>query len=306
MTESSRKGGLSTWKELCELYDAFIFDQFGVMHNGATSLPGAPELLSKLCKMGKQLVILSNSSKRAEWALAELPKLGIDSSAFIGAVTSGEEAWRALRRDWSGSKCVWLAKRDGSGVTGYLDGTGVALGSVEVASLILNSGTSTIRDGSTVIDVDCEETGNLEPYSTLFKTAIQRGLPMICANPDFISPAKPGGKETHQPGHLARFYEELGGQVLYYGKPEKEHFHACVRMLGLERQRIAHVGDSMHHDVTGALNAEIPVVFVAGGIEHKDLGISPGSTPNSDQLEALFLRYGAVPTHTVPLARWSE
>eukprot|EP00933_Yihiella_yeosuensis_P080970 TRINITY_DN9449_c0_g1_i1.p1 TRINITY_DN9449_c0_g1~~TRINITY_DN9449_c0_g1_i1.p1 ORF type:complete len:232 (-),score=43.38 TRINITY_DN9449_c0_g1_i1:685-1380(-) len=231
MTESSRKGGLSTWKELCELYDAFIFDQFGVMHNGATSLPGAPELLSKLCKMGKQLVILSNSSKRAEWALAELPKLGIDSSAFIGAVTSGEEAWRALRRDWSGSKCVWLAKRDGSGVT---------------------------------------------------------------------------GKETHQPGHLARFYEELGGQVLYYGKPEKEHFHACVRMLGLERQRIAHVGDSMHHDVTGALNAEIPVVFVAGGIEHKDLGISPGSTPNSDQLEALFLRYGAVPTHTVPLARWSE
>jgi len=29
----------------------------------------------------------------------------------------------------------------------------------------------------------------------------------ICANPDFRSPAKPGAKETFQPGHVARFYE---------------------------------------------------------------------------------------------------
>jgi len=254
----------STWAELCDRYDGFIFDQFGVMHNGVAALPGAPELISRLHGMGKKLVILSNSSKRAVWTMGELPKIGFDPSAFIGAVTSGEEAWKALRDNWSGQTCVWLAKRDGSGVTDFLEGTQVGLGGVEEADFILASGTNTIRDGSSVLDVDCETSGDLEPYGAIFRRAVERCLPMICANPDFISPPKPGAAETFQPGHLARHFETLGGRVVYYGKPEKEHFAACVELLGLERHRVAHVGDSMHHDVLGALGASVPVVFVAG------------------------------------------
>jgi ribonucleotide monophosphatase NagD (HAD superfamily) len=41
-----------------------------------------------------------------------------------------------------------------------------------------------------------------------------------------------------------------------------------ARLLGADA--IAHVGDSFFHDVCGAAAAEIPVVFVAGGIDYQD------------------------------------
>lgn len=299
-------GRMATWATLCERYDGFIFDQFGVMHNGAVALPGAPELISRLKKMGKRLVILSNSSKRAKWSMNELSKYQIDSAAFMGVVTSGEEAWHALCNNWAGRRCLWLAKSDGSGVTDYLHGTGVYLASIDDADMILCTGTNTIRDGDSILQVDCETTGDLLPYRVFFERGVAKGVPLICANPDFISPAKPGSKETFQPGHVARFYEELGGTVIYYGKPHKEHFDACVHMLGLDRSRFAHVGDSMHHDVRGALRASLSVIFVAGGIEHDELGIALGETPTAERLEELCARFGAIPTHVVELARWTE
>ena len=296
-----------TWDELSARYDGFIFDQFGVMHNGAVALEGAPELIARLAAAGKRLGILSNSSKRKAFSLQELPKLGFSADHFVpdAVTTSGEEAWHSLAESWSGKSCVWISKKDAAGVTDYLDGTGVGLADVEVADFILNSGTNVVRDGSaSVAAVDTEETGNLAPFTALFGRAVERGLPMICANPDFVSPPKPGKATTFQPGHLAQHYESLGGRVIYYGKPHKEHFAACVAGLGLPKERVLHVGDSMHHDVVGATGAGMPVAFVAGGIEHEKLGISPGELPSEAALRALCDEFDAVPTHTVALARW--
>ncbi|CAL1142286.1 unnamed protein product [Cladocopium goreaui] len=257
--------------------------------------------------MDKKLVILSNSSKRSAWALKELSKFGLDATAFLGAITSGEEAWKALESDWPGKSCIWLAKADGSGVTDYLEGTGVKLASdVKEADFVLNSGTNTIRTSSRTEHVDCESTGDLEPYRDLFQHAIARGLPMLCANPDFRSPAKPGAKETFQPGHVARLYEELGGVVTYYGKPCAAHFEAARRLLGADA--VAHVGDSFFHDVCGAAAAEIPVVFVAGGIDHQELGIQPGELPTTSALQKLVEQHQVMPSHVVhvvPLAMWT-
>ena len=35
----------TSWEALASRYDGFIFDQFGVMHNGAVALDGAPARL---------------------------------------------------------------------------------------------------------------------------------------------------------------------------------------------------------------------------------------------------------------------
>eukprot|EP00913_Durusdinium_trenchii_P022138 g20802.t1 len=309
--------------------------------------------------MGKKLVILSNSSKRSPWVLKEIPKLGLDAAAFLGAITSGEEAWKALR-ERSGQRCVWLSKVDGSGVTDYLEGTGVSLADVDEADFILNEETSGVLPTA-------------RPYTELFKLAISRGLPMICANPDFRSPAKPGKRQEYCAGYVAQHYEELrvsmacpktllafpssaffrrslqglviflpsaglqsqelGGVVQYFGKPHSPHFEAARRFLG--DVAACHVGDSMIHDVAGARAAALPVVFVAGGIEHQEtgdlkrwgtwrfcgsqkgkqdvkkrvayqeLGIEPGQTPTPDALLRLAERYGIQPDHVVPLAMWN-
>ena len=78
------------------------------MHNGKVALEGCPDLIARLARAGKRIGILSNSSKRKEWTLQELPRLGFSADSFISAAvtTSGEEAWHALRSEWCGRRCV--------------------------------------------------------------------------------------------------------------------------------------------------------------------------------------------------------
>ena len=74
----------------------------------------------------------------------------------------------------------------------------------------------------------------------------ERGIPMICANPDFHV-TLPDGTRGHMPGILARRYEELGGHVVYFGKPHRAAFEAALRLLNVPPSRVLHVGDSLLH-----------------------------------------------------------
>ena len=89
----------------------------------------------------------------------------------------------------------------------------------------------------------------------------------------------------------------------YFGKPHVPHFEACIRDLGLEKGRVAHVGDSLHHDVAGANASGISSVFVAGGIHREELGSELGAVPDQKALEKLFETHAETPTHIVPMLK---
>ena len=67
--------GMST---LADKYDAFLLDQWGVIHDGTTPYDGAVHCLNELIKRGKMIVLLSNSSKRLGNSLKKLDQMGID------------------------------------------------------------------------------------------------------------------------------------------------------------------------------------------------------------------------------------
>ncbi|MHC4732679.1 MAG: TIGR01459 family HAD-type hydrolase, partial [Planctomycetota bacterium] len=46
-------------------FDGFLVDQWGVLHDGATAYPGAQDCLARLTALGKRVVVLSNSGRRA-------------------------------------------------------------------------------------------------------------------------------------------------------------------------------------------------------------------------------------------------
>jgi hypothetical protein len=82
--------------EISTRYDSLIIDQWGVLHDGIDPYPGVIEILTRLKVAGKQLILLSNSSKRKESSYKGLMKVGIDASLFDDIITSGDLAWNMI------------------------------------------------------------------------------------------------------------------------------------------------------------------------------------------------------------------
>mmetsp|Transcript_4103 Transcript_4103/g.5912 ORF Transcript_4103/g.5912 Transcript_4103/m.5912 type:complete len:82 (-) Transcript_4103:1474-1719(-) len=66
------------------------------------------------------------------------------------------------------------------------------------------------------------------------------------------------------------------------------------------REKVVHVGDSLHHDVASANATDISSAFVVGGVHREELGCELGTLPTKDELEKLFLKHKENRTHVVP------
>jgi ribonucleotide monophosphatase NagD (HAD superfamily) len=57
-------------KGLADRFDVMLIDQWGVIHDGGDApYPGAVECMRELQRLGKHIVLLSNSSKRKAGSL---------------------------------------------------------------------------------------------------------------------------------------------------------------------------------------------------------------------------------------------
>ncbi len=68
--------------EVAELYDAFLVDQWGVLHNGKTPYRGAVDGLNRLIGGGKQVILVSNSGRRAAELTAAMRRIVGDEGAL--------------------------------------------------------------------------------------------------------------------------------------------------------------------------------------------------------------------------------
>ena len=82
--------------DIISLYDVFILDQWGVMHDGKKGYDCAINSVEKLIKKNKKLIIISNSSKRKKSSIRRLKSLGFDKNHFIEVMTSGEMIWQEI------------------------------------------------------------------------------------------------------------------------------------------------------------------------------------------------------------------
>ena len=255
-------------------YRGILLDQFGVLHDGRTPYPGAVDAVRALAEDGRRLVVLSNSSRRSDVALAKLGALGFDSAWFVGAVTSGEVAHTRLRDRpgpfWRGlgSRVLHITWGARGGVS--LDGLGLTLVGDDVGSadFILVHGTQALGlKGGGLAAMTLDELK--EVLATAAR--LPSPPPLLCANPDFVT--VDGGELRTMPGTLARWYDEAGGVSVLLGKPAPEIYSAALELLGLPPAAVLGVGDSLEHDVAGATAAGVDCVFVGGGIHAAVLGL---------------------------------
>lgn len=301
-----------SFTSLVSQYDGFILDQFGVIHNGSKALEGSIELMEHLARKEKKLIVLSNTSQPSSAALKKLPNYGFNINHLVGAVTSGEEASRFIRQKFGDKprRAVLLTwKEESPGSTQFVKqcGSNISLAnSVEEADFIIAHGSQVWRrgDGSVSSLGDFMTNASFETIDLLLDQCAKMELPMVCANPDYIVHLA-DGEIAHMPGKIAERYQGLGGGKVYsFGKPQIAHFQACLRDLGLDKSQVAHVGDSLHHDVAGANACGIDSILVTGGVHSKDLGdYSIGDLPDKGDLQRLFEKEGNIPTHVVPMFR---
>lgn len=272
-------GGL---RELAPHYDGFILDLWGVIHDGVAPMPGAVDCLRSLMESDKRIILLSNAPRRADDVVRRITRIGVPAGLYHHVMSSGEEAWQHLRRRDDpfyaalGWRCLHISSERDIEIRHGLDLEFVD--TAEEAEFVLNTGPAGWDD-------------RLEDYEPILQLALDRNLPMICANPDIV--VMHGNQLALCAGALAKWYEEAGGRVRWHGKPFRSVYDTCVELLGIDDcSRILAVGDSVRTDIAGAAGAGIDSLLIAGGIHAEEFGTAGDRAPDLERIEAV-LRAGA-------------
>lgn len=278
--------------EVASGFDAFILDLWGVIHDGVEAYAGARDTLAAIRAAGKKTLLLSNAPRRADALVEQMARMGIERGLYDLVLSSGEAVHLELQRRADpfyaalGRQLYHMGPERDENVFAGLDLVPVDL---EHADFILNTG-----------PWDFNET--VEDYVPKMRTALERNLPMICANPDHVVIRQ--GRPVVCAGALAARYAEMGGQVSMRGKPDPAIYDVALEILGVARNRVLAVGDALHTDVKGANGAGLRAVFVTQGIHAAELGIRAGAEPDPDVLRQVVTRHGERPMAAIATFRW--
>ena len=255
---------INSFSEISDKYDVFILDQWGVMHDGHYGYDHSIDAVKHLIYKNKQLIIISNSSKRRISSINRLKDLGFDKNNFIEVMTSGEMIWQELKDfsykyDFKTKNCFHIFDSSKE------DGKDFRIG-LEKFKFIDN-----IKDADFILA--CTPFQNTKPidYIPILKEALEMNLIMFCANPDFVTVEENNDKNIYCMGTIADLYDHMGGKVVILGKPSKEiYLKSCKQFDQINKSKTIAVGDSLDHDILGASNFGVDSVLITSGI-HKDL-----------------------------------
>ncbi len=277
-------------------YDALVVDLWGVIHDGVTLYPGVADCLQRLADSGIPYAMLTNAPRRASAIARGMQRMGLDPALYPRIMSSGEATWLGLRdrrESWFagvGRRCHHIGPERDENLFEDVDLERVP--SVEEADFIVNTGPW--EDGEAVAD-----------YEDRLAAGTQRGLKMICANPDLE--VIRGGRKIICAGALAKRYEELGGDVLYYGKPHRPIYDACLHMLGNpDPARVLAIGDSLRTDIAGAVGAGIDSILVVSGIHGDEFAVRDrGDRAGVEsRIGEICARAGHFPIAAIPRFTW--
>ena len=282
MPQHSDLMALSGLRDFVDRYDGFILDLWGVIHDGVTPYPGAQHTLSRLRGLGKSTVLLSNAPRRAASLVRLMTRMGLQRDLYDHVLSSGEAVYQELleRRDpWFaalGTLCFHLGPPSEADL---FDGLGLELvPDIDRAEFIVVTGPDSLDE-------------TVEDFIPVLAAAAARRLPMVCANPDLAVIRQ--GRRLVCAGALARYYEGIGGQVCYRGKPDPAIYRSCLALLGVaDRSRVLAVGDSLHTDIAGACRAGLDCLLCTTGVHADEIGTACGERPNLARVETLIAAHG--------------
>ena len=287
---------ISGLSDLVSEFDAFIIDLWGVVHDGVTLYPEALNCLKKINETGKPYVMLTNAPRRADAVRVGMDHMGVPKNLCPIIMSSGEATrigLEEMREEWFWGVSKTYVHIGPDRDDGLFDNLDLKLvDTVADAGLIVNTGPW--GDKETVDD-----------YEILLCEGANAQVKMVCANPDLE--VIRGGRRIICAGALAKRYEELGGDVLYYGKPYQPIYNSCLYKMGNPALgRVLAIGDSLRTDIAGAQNLQIASLLVIGGIHGEAFGIGSGdiSPAAGKRISAVCEAEGVFPDIAIHHLRW--
>ena len=283
--------------EISDYYDVILCDIWGVLHNGVASFTQASDALVSFRRRGGAVVLISNAPRPSPPIARQVLKLGVSPDAFDAIVTSGDVTI-GLMEQQAGDRVLHIGpERDVTLLDAVAEASGARpkLVSLEDAQYALCTG---LRN---------DEVEALDDYEPELQAMAARDMTMICANPDLV--IHRGDTLVYCAGALARRYEELGGSVVYAGKPYTPIYDRAstlaehIRGAPIAKPRVLAIGDGMRTDIIGASRAGLDVLFVTGGI-HRSLHKETLELPADPiALQQLYDENAVWPLAAIPVLR---
>jgi HAD superfamily hydrolase (TIGR01459 family) len=274
-------------RDLVDGVDVVLSDIWGVVHNGLVAFPEACEALHTFRSNGGTVILITNAPRPADSVQRQLRKLHVPDDAYDAIVSSGDLT-RHFVAERPGQKVYWLGPERDNSIHRGLD---PALAPLEQADYIVCTGPFD------------DETESAEDYREMMLEARERKLTLICANPDIV--VERGDRLIYCAGAIAELYRELGGEVIFYGKPHRPIYDRAMALATERRHhatpldRVLAIGDSVRTDLTGAHGFGINCLFVTRGIH-------AGDFEGIDQLDPASVKelFGHPPLALIRELRW--
>jgi HAD superfamily hydrolase (TIGR01459 family) len=245
-------------RDLVSGVDVLLSDIWGVVHNGLAAFPEACEALQNFRSDGGTVILITNAPRPADSVQRQLRKLDVTDETYDAIVSSGDLT-RNFVAGHPGERMFWVGPERDNSIYRGLD---PLLAPLEEADYIVCTG---------LFD---DETESAENYRAMMLKARERKLTLVCANPDIV--VERGDRLIYCAGAIAELYQELGGEVIFYGKPHRPIYERAVALAAERRgqavslNRVLAIGDSVRTDLAGAHGFGIDCLFVTRGIHADD------------------------------------
>jgi HAD superfamily hydrolase (TIGR01459 family) len=276
-------------------YDALFVDLWGCVHNGVRAFDAANKALIEYRAGGGFVVLVTNSPRPRAQVEQQLADFGVARDAWDSIASSGDSARSALFLGAVGQKIYFIGT---DAELPFFEPLKLIDDPIQISHVPIEEAEGIVCTGLPTAD------GTPDDVRAPLLYAKQKGLKLLCANPDII--VDRGDKREWCAGAVAQAYSEMGGTSLYFGKPHAPIYDLARRRLSAIRpnipdDRILAIGDGITTDIQGAIGEGIDSLFITGGLAVKETATV--IQPDPEKLSQYIVEKQLDPTFSIGFLR---
>jgi len=281
--------------EISAQYDALFVDLWGCVHNGVRAFDAANRALVEYRAGGGIVVLVTNSPRPRAQVEQQLADFGVARDAWDSIASSGDSARSALFLGAVGQKIYFIGT---DAELPFFEPLKLIDDPIQISHVPIEEAEGIVCTGLPTAD------GTPDDVRAPLLYAKQKGLKLLCANPDII--VDRGEKREWCAGAVAQAYSEMGGTSLYFGKPHAPIYDLARRRLSAIRpnvpdDRILAIGDGITTDIQGAIGEGIDSLFITGGLAAKETDTV--TQPDPEKLSQYIVEKQLDPTYSIGFLR---